>query len=468
MIKEKQAAHDETMPQLAKALNAAMMEPILENFLKEEYPDRNLHFKRFQIGRVFHRPGKDCRILYRMFCKNGDGKYKKLLLSGIISARKNGYHKSQQEVRDSWPGCGAWKPVSFLPDLALKLYTFPYDPKLPYLGRLLEPETVSQFVEQHQEKGFGLSKEWKFVKVKPQIRKYRPYKRCLLRYRAIFENSRGEQQNIFFYGKTYNTDQSRYVFEALSRIGNNPANKNGVLNIPRVIAHIDNANTIWQLEWRGINFSRTIEKNFGWERLHESGYLPKIAAMIAALHCVEIPDEYLDSGPRPQVILENSNSHIIDILEFLPGKEKLLKHLAGKYANLAPADDVSIPKTTIHGTFKLAQILCRDGQLALVDFDSIAHGDPLYDIAEFASSLIFLSVSDGISKTSTSRSLEIFLSEYENRVQWACDRKRLAWYIVAFLLGKIHATLKRAEAEAQQNANAGFEMLQEWLAVAGK
>jgi len=48
-------------------------------------------------------------------------------------------------------------------------------------------------------------------------------------------------------------------------------------------------------------------------------------------------------------------------------------------------------------------------------------------------------------------------------VAWPCDRRRLAWYVTAFLLGKIHSSLKRSEEAALANIEPAFELVRDWL-----
>jgi hypothetical protein len=42
----------------------------------------------------------------------------------------------------------------------------------------------------------------------------------------------------------------------------------------------------------------------------------------------------------------------------------------------------------------------------------------------------------------------------------------LAWYLVAFLLGKMHSSLKRSEMKAVANMPLAFDLVAEWLEVA--
>jgi aminoglycoside phosphotransferase (APT) family kinase protein len=186
--------------------------------------------------------------------------------------------------------------------------------------------------------------------------------------------------------------------------------------------------------------------------------------MLAALHQIAVPESQLQRGVAPATILGHVEEEAADILRFLPERRETLQRVTNALTTFAPGPEQQIPRATLHGAFKLAQILCREtsGELALVDFDAMACGDPLYDLAEFIASLVFLRPSNGIADAPLREGVEMFLAEYQKLVPWRCDRRRLAWYAVAFLLGKLHSLLKRREARGTENIVAAFELIDEW------
>jgi len=457
---------DKNLPHLQQALDPAAMAPAFEDFFRREYPERGLKVEACRIGRVYHKPGKNCGILYHLRCRDRDHRLVAPVLHGKMFANGEGHEKIRKAQPESWPGCGFWKPIRFWPELEMLLYAFPYDPRLSYLGQLLKTDFVKQQVEANLP-GFGLAAGWKCEEVVPNVVKYMPMKRCILRYEIVLTDAAKNRRQIAFYSKTYDSPKSRYVYEALQKICASPACHTGVLNIPNPIAHLDGANTIWQQAWEGKGFSEVVEKS-GWANLPGSGYVPKIAAMLAALHQIAVPNSQLQRGVAPATILGHVEEEAADILRFLPERRETLQRVTNALTTFAPGPEQQIPHATLHGAFKLAQILCREksggqSELALVDFDAIACGDPLYDLAEFIASLVFLRASNGIPAAPLRESVELFLAEYQKLVPWSCDRRRLAWYVVAFLLGKLHSSLKRGEAVGVANMATAFDLVQEWL-----
>jgi thiamine kinase-like enzyme len=365
-----------------------------------------------------------------------------------------------------WPGCDFWKPVSAWQEMNMELHAFPYDAKMPYLGQLLEPEFVKRQIEERLS-NFGLSSAWTCREVTCHKVKYMPTRRCVLRYDFVVADAANNERQIVFYSKTYNSANSRYVYDVLKAVCASPACNNGVLNIPAPIANLDDANTLWQRAWEGTKFGSVMRER-GWANLPQTGFMPKIAAMLAALHQIEIPHLHLADGPAPAKAIANAYGDADDIAQFLPDKQAVLAATAKILEDLASEVAVDSTRATIHGSFKVAQLLCREDELALVDFDSISRGDPLYDVAEFFASILYLIVSDGIPAAPMIVSVESFWSDYQQRVSWHCDRRRLAWYLVAFLLGKMHSSLKRSETKAIANMPLAFDLVADWLEAAKK
>jgi len=456
---------DKKLSQLRKAVDPEAMAPAFEEFFSRTYSDRALTVQQCQVTRVYHKPGRECNLTYRLLGQDGAGRKFDQWFSAKIFAGGDDRSASRTEQPVEWPGCDFWKPVSFWPEMNMVLHAFPYDPKLPYLSQLVQPDYVKQQVEKNLA-GLGLTNDWQCREVVIHKIKYMPNKRCVLRLDLSMAGAGDQHRQIVLYSKTYKNAQSRYVFDVLQQVCRSPACTSGVLNIPGPVAHLDGANTLWQHAWEGESFSRVADR-VGWENFPDSGFVPAIATTLAALHQLELTGLKLQPGHSILQILENACDDAVNILPFLPDRREDLRRITKNLKALATQLMEEEPRTTIHGTFKLAQLLVRDDQVALVDFDSIALGDPHQDMAEMIASLEFKRLADRIPAPAIKASIESFLADYQEHVPWGCDRRRIAWYVVAFLLGKIHSSLKRLEAEGMTNVSLAFDVVQEWLEVMG-
>jgi hypothetical protein len=481
--------NDKSLSLLHQAVDPDFMAVAFEEFFSREYAGLGLKVNRCEVSRARHKPGKESKITYRLFGHDYENHPYDQWFYANISFKNKKQSEGLNEQPAEWPGCGFWKPASFWPKMNMALFAFPYDLELPYLNRLLDLDFVKQQIEQNLA-GFGLPDGWRCQEVACHKIKYRPGKRCVLRYEALMVDAANRQRPVVFYSKTYDKDISRYVYEVLQKICADQVCTSGRLNIPGVIAHIDSANTIWQHAWEGKKLAR-VGQELGWANLPQSGLMPMIAKMLADLHQIKLMDQPLRPSLSPKIMSEHAHTDVANILQFLPEKQEMLDEIIAKFDATAPSREKSIPPATIHGTFKIAQILCRDTtpaspaegcdpeghrsdeasppagavKLGLVDFDSIASGDPLLDVAEFVASLEYLQVSDDIPAAPVQESIKSFLTSYQEQVSWTCDRRRLGWYVAAFLWGKVHASLKSFEAKASANILAAFHLISDWLNV---
>lgn len=459
--KSKKNIEDMQLPALPLAVDPTMMRGKFQELFAQMYPERGLKISACRIGRVYHKPGKKCTLSYRISGHDGENRNFAQLFTATISVGEKAKGNGQAAYPASWPGCGQWKPAAYWPEMKMTLHAFPYDPHLPYLGQLLEEEFVKRRVEDNLAV-FGLGPGWKCCKVAIRNRKYMPAKRCVLRYEIVLEHKQAGRREVAFYGKTYQNAQSRYVYDVLQEIGKPSASAAGVFEIPGVITHIDEANTFWQHAWEGENLSK-LAGRIGWNRIFASGYILKIAEMLAGLQQIEISSPRLQGGKGMAATLRNAQEDAAKIRKFLPESGENMARITAALSGAASRLNRGIPQTTIHGTFKIAQILCRGDCLALIDFDSVSHGDPLYDVGEFVASLAFLQVSDHVSAEPLAEAINSFLSAYRKQAPWPFDESRLAWYVVAFLLGKMHSALKRLETGGPEIAGQAFDLVQGWL-----
>ncbi len=437
-----------------------VMAAAFEEFFQREYPGLGLRVQQCRIMRVYHKPGKACLIAYQVQGHDRDGRPFDQWLHGRL-LRNGAVADDSASATPSLFACDFWKPVSLWPERRMVVHAFPYDPKLPQLARLKDADFIKQHVERHLAE-FGLSGTWHCVEVLDHKVKYMPGKRCVLRYQVSLRNAAGEQQTRTFYSKTTDDASGRTVAAALRVICASRACAAGVLNVPAPIAYLPESKTLWQHAWEGEPLSRRCAER-GWATLAHTPVLPKIAAMLAALHQIELPAELQRPGPSPTTMLANARDNAAQILKFLPEVRERQERLLQQLAATLPRSEAATPPTTIHGTFKLAQILVRDDQPGLVDFDALAVGDPLYDVAEFLASVIYLRLSDGAAAAAITTAVAHFVESYAALVPWRCERRRLAWYVTAFLLGKMHSSLKRMEHAAAQRVATAVALLEEWL-----
>lgn len=456
---------DDTMPNLPIALNTDLMSKHFQNLFDREYSGEEMMVENLQITRVYHKPEKRCGITYHLTGKRGAEETFDQWFYAVMIRKSLSKFMEKSDVPETWPGCGFWRPMLAWDDLNIVLYTFPYDPRMPYLGELMSKDFIRQTVDNHlPEINPDADNEWQCGAIDIQKFKYRPKKNCVLRYQIEINDKNGKTENLSLFSKTYNSPHSQYVYRVLKSLYNATSANDGILSVPEPLLHLDNANSYWMKEWQGEKL-RMAGERMGWEKMLNTDLLARIAHMLGELQTSKLENLHDKPDTEIDAIIKRSCEEINDIIGFQPALKPALSRIPALLTTAGKSLDTAYRRSTIHGTFKMAQILYREDALAVIDFDAISEGDPLYDVAEFLASLINLRITDNFPAAIMQEKIEEFLREYQAVVPWECDRRCISFYLITFLLGKIHSTLKRLNTKRTINIDNACEVINEWMAV---
>jgi aminoglycoside phosphotransferase (APT) family kinase protein len=455
--------HDPALPHLREALDGRATSAALQALFRRTYPERALAVSGCEVTRLYHKPGRYARVTYRVCGSEAGAPFARWFVAELAAAGESPV-RALAKAPARWPGCGAWKPACAWPECNAALLAFPWDPKLRHLGPLLEPEVARAAAEEHRA-GLGLGENWRCAGAQVRPVKYIALQRCALRLRLEMESDRRGLRRLEVFSKTYRSGESRYVYDALVEICRKLPAGAGSFAVPRPLAHLDRAHTIWQEAFEGEGLRERAARE-GWPQLLGSGLVERVGRLLAALHRIELPADRLRPADPPERILAGAAEDVAKIGAFAPAWSRPLERAVERLRAAAP-DPRTLPSRTLHGTFKLAQIVCRRDELALVDFDSVARGDPLYDLAEFTASLVQLRLAEGLSEEIAADAVERLRAGYAACAPWGCDARRLAWYVVPFLLAKLHSSLKRHATAGTGSLAPAAAILEEWLARAG-
>jgi hypothetical protein len=365
-------------------------------------------------------------------------------------------------------------PISFWHDLNMIVWVFPQDPKMVTLPYLVDPAFVQEQIEANLPVltgqvlagavpgtgSNGSPEAWRCSEICYNRVKYMPGKRCVLRFRLTLTGPSGaESRQVRFYSKTYSDGWSRHHFDMLKSAYDQLAAQAPEVNIPRPLLHLDGLNTFWQMEWNGRAVIDVLdEKN--WEEL-----FPQIAGVMAALHRSRINGFH--PGPDPEEVLNTATEDGTKLAFMLPQFQRFIRPVLDRLqAEKSAIERQNVPAVPIHGACRIEQMLVRGSDVALVDFDAVAMGDPHYDLAEFIASLQYLELSRGLPRPRLARAAKLFYESYAGLVPWSwpASRDRIAWYARAFLLTKMFSSIKNLDLQALQRLeSAGQEIMNGWL-----
>jgi aminoglycoside phosphotransferase (APT) family kinase protein len=383
------------LPRLEESLSAERMLAAFSRYL----PPRDAGaWDRCAIERVSYKPGKSSRVLYRLW-KAGEpaetGRphyYYCEFLPATRSLRRYVAFKER-----SGPG----SPSGFVAELDMIHWCFPADPRLVQL-----PDVWREG-------------NWRVVN-------YTPTMTCVLS---------GRWEGAATIVKLYHDDRVARVgrvVEALIAAG---------VPAPRVL-HIDVERRLLVLEHvPGEGFWTAADANLGRDvmaemartlaRLHDTTVEPGVRVSLETLRLA--PREW---GRFGEAALELGRT----FPELSPRLERLTRMLADPPAEPEPS--------LLHGDFHPAQFLVERGSARLIDFDNVCLGDPMYDLARFASHLYY----KGQVHDRPLREIETAVSAFRAAYIGAGSRfapDRWFWHLAVSLVAKrAHRVMTRLESGA--------------------
>lgn len=437
---------DQRLPRLREAANPDVMLPAFRSYFEQIYPALSDKLTDCFVDQIRYKPGRYSRYLYRLRLDGSDQWF-----IGQLPVKGKEPSAKKQLAWAELPNNGPWRPLAFWDGFGMELQTFPYDKNLPQVPNLLDPEYVRQLAQTQAEQ-VGLTSAWTCETANVQQVKYMPNKRCVLRYDFEWRGPAGERKQTAVYSKTYGKGDGQQVYDTLDKLWQQSGS--GFV-IPQPVAYFADIKTSWQAAWLGEDYTDVILAG-RWE-----AYVPTIARHLAHLHQQWIDGlEDDDSEVSLAAVLENSHDQEEDVNVFFdqprPELRQIVTDLEAAYPKLAAQ---SVPQTLVHGTFKISQIMINEDAIALVDFDSVTLGDPLYDVAEFISSLLTLEAKHGVAPDKIVAAVQLFLQTYAAHVPWACDLERIRWYTTAFLAARVHSLLKGLKIQTEAEFVAALDCL---------
>lgn len=443
---------DPKLPQLAMAIDPATMAQRLEENFQPTLAQLDCRVEGSSIERIQYRRGRRCRLLYRLNLRDRHGEKKEQWFLGKLGRVGQARRQYEEALAAGNLQNGLWPAVSLLSDLEMVVWTFPNDPEMLGLRQATDLNFVQAQISANLA-AFGLSTGWHCASANFERVKYMPGKRCVLRFRADMRQAAGEKQQLEFYSKTYNDGMSRAHYQAMQQAY---AHLGDAVHIPRPIMYLETANTVWQEAWPGQPLLENLEAS-DWKEL-----FPRLATGLARVHLSRC--EGLQTVDTLELAYDSAQEDALMLGWLLPEyhlrfNEVLARLSAAKALAAAPANLI----TPIHRAIRLEQFLMRDREIALVDFDAAALGDPFYDLAEFLCSLQYLEFTADFSRGRLAVAAELFKTIYGRLVPWELARTRLAYYAASALLSKMHDTMKNLDAKAMPKFAAIWEIMDGWL-----
>lgn len=345
--------HDPRFPQMADALNPAVMGPLLSWML--DMPGITPGHVECCVGEKRHKPGKSLVIGYRLKAQSDQ-----VLQSRYVTGRLCSPGAASQEFeseRNKRPDLAAGA-LTFLHKPAMLIWAFPYDRKLVHLPDLLAAESIRNRIGSPD-----LTGDDRVQTVEAGVLHYLPERSCMIRYRVSLT---GLVEARLIYAKNYADDSGREVFVVMQQLSSQ------FTWGAKALAYDTQTRTLWQSHVPG--------RTLCWADLQAAKGLilaERIGQCAAAFHACKID--------TPQRFSQSDVTEGLLATVSLAGQTRpeLAERIESTVAGLL-ADEFNLPKpalATLHHDLKLNNFLVEGDKLGLIDMDCVCLGDPMADLA---------------------------------------------------------------------------------------
>jgi Phosphotransferase enzyme family len=303
------------------------------------------------------------------------------------------------------------KEIIHLSEYGLVAWFFPNDPALPWLVKILNVDFIKQYFVSM------LFSEWNAPvpvvnNIQIKIINYRPEIRCTCRYEVL----RLSKRKQYFYSKTFADKNGSEILSRMVTLYQRSIANPASFTIAQPLGYDESIQTLWMEGLVGHAFADLIKESKA-EQL-----ISHLAGCLADFHHADIPNLTVI---KEDFLLEEIKKKSAKLKQAFPAYnvriEKLLMNLEQQRPELP-----FVKNTLIHGDFHIQQlILLDDNRIALFDFDELAQGNPLIDIANFCADLFNLNFDYGLAAQLTTS----FFSAYQKINDVELNHNHFEWHL---------------------------------------
>lgn len=421
--------------QLSKSLPAAMSPSRISDIAKSSpcLKEMDASIEKCKVTKI--RPAKDgaLELEYRCkFVKSGTGdKFTARILGKLYQDEKGEreYKALLESSKEDEAPLGADASLKgfalYVPELRLLLRSPSTDRKLHGLRLALDPEAMKRFLGDFLDASNGGRESVRKCEI--DILRYKPEKRCTLRYRleAVDLLSHRTLERSFV-GKMYDDgEEGERVFTVMQELYGKGfgGGSSGSIKVPRPLGYIGELHMVLMENVPGSSLT----KSFSSPNLADN--LEVAARALAEIHDCPVKTAR-ERGVRGEV--SGLKRWVWKATQVYPELAESLE--ASLKGILESANDLRCHKPVlVHGDFSPNQVLLGSDGATIVDFDSICNGDPAIDVGNFLAHLKWKELELSWTEEEARNYGEAFLATYQPHIQPEL-RTRVGFYYRATLL----------------------------------
>ncbi len=329
------------------------------------------------------------------------------------------------------------------PDLGLIVWAFPNDPQLITLAATVDGEQVRAHLP-YASLPPGFNRPADIASVGVEVVRYKPEVRCTIRYR-LHSNKPPAGRELTLYGKTYASARGKEIYRYIETLWRESVNGAHHFLVAQPLGYDETLHMVWQEAVPGVALSSVLTA------ANDDHYLSLAARGLASLHQSALAPPHRITTAALLAEVSESTAELVAALPDLAGRlQRLLAGLEHDEPHLPPYRE-----TLIHRDFHIKQLLVHEHGLAIFDFDDLASGDPLQDIAFFLVDCHFRDFDDAL----VAQMASAFCRAYQSgaREQLPLDRlswhMRLNWHMRLQFLAKAHWYYKKKQLSPKLKAH---------------
>lgn len=457
MIATHDLPYDETLPQLAIALDGALMQTLLQTLLFTRAPSAagsdsadgttvavpaQGAAKRFQIAsctidRVKYKAQEKCVISYRLqiYDRMHQSYHLQILCARVFPAGLSAarYRKACQEPLIQ-PRFG--QAVMHLPELDMVLWAFPNDRKIGGIARLLASASREHTALDAIVAGLW-GREWRIVEQTHELIHYVPEHTTTVCVRLQIAPTAATPlppatRAVTLFGKAYYNTEGAESYRLMNLLWRSAARRSGRLRIAEPVAYMAADRILWQM---GLPGRTLLTYEMGSPAF--MALLAEAAAAVATLHAAALPCVRHSTLADWVTQLQATAQVVRQVRPQLSGR---LNAVVAALLQAAP-QLVAEPEATLHGDLHLQNFLVDETQavgqrVALIDLDNLSTGSPWRDLGSFCAGIYYRGLVEAKAMPLLRQTVADFCTAYAAHADWPLSQPLVDWYTATALLNE--------------------------------
>ena len=399
-----------------------------------------------ELSKLYVKPLKHVRILFHFYGKDANGETAHTWAIGKV-AHRDALAKIQKKAAKGKAKGGS--KILPLWDYGLELEPFTSDAELEHVAKLTDAAWAKRYFQDLVDR-LPLPAGATIDSVDIDPFKYLPGKRIVLRYRLRY----GDDELLLF-AKHYDGDQGRASADIQNHLSRQLETGAGTAVVPRVYHYDPELQVTFQQAWIGNSIAKgeTERPREQWTRLLRA---------TCGLHSVA-PPRGSQATLDARALLFKIRKDVADVTALLPQMQSFMESAQD---TLTRTLERETPRHSgfLHGSLLPSQILLGENNVAFIDFDGTAEGDPLYDVCELLTSFLFEDWRLGKTPQEVLAAWKQALEDFENIYEQEVSYPLAAAYTLTFLMNRTHQHLKKLRSFPASGLDGMTNLLRTFLA----